>query len=83
MLFMCPIIEDVWVQVVQWLKEIGYDNYNLSVEPIILEDLDNSPMFSVLILASKKGIYNAIRTTRTYKEHVLGEMKSISCTIYV
>ena len=54
MLFLCPKIETFWNSIRVWLGEIGYKGYIISIERIILGDVENSDIFSYIILVCKK-----------------------------
>ena len=76
MLFLCPIIEDFWNSVNNWLTEIGYENYILSLERIILADVENSDIFHYIILICKKVIYNAMKPDKkSNRQQVIYDLK--------
>ena len=67
MLFACPVIKSFWYIVHDWLSNIGYKGYISSVERIIF-GLENTDLFSHIILTSKIIIYNAMKADK--KPHI-------------
>ena len=47
-----------------WLTEVRYKGYIILVERVILGDMENSDLFSYIILTCKKIIYNATKTDK-------------------
>ena len=52
---------DLWRSVKTWIQDLGMDNYNLSVERIILGNPENATCINTIILLTKKTIYNAMK----------------------
>ena len=52
---------DLWRSVRTWIQDLGMDNYNLSVERIILGDPQNATCINTIILLTKKTIYDAMK----------------------
>ena len=61
MLLYCPIITRLWDMVNQWVIDIGFIDYNLSISRKILGDLENGPILSSIIPIAKKVIYDSFR----------------------
>ena len=64
MLLNCPVIQDLWLEIKNWLKEIGFIGYNLSESKIILGDIENGNIPFTILLLSKKVIYDAFKRNR-------------------
>ena len=45
----------------QWITEIGFIGYNLSIFKKIIGDLENGPMLNSIILITKKVIYDSFK----------------------
>ena len=58
-LLYCPIITRLWDMVNQWVIDIGFIDYNLSISRKIIGDLENGPILSSIILIAKKVIYDS------------------------
>ena len=41
MLLKCPVIQDLWSKIKNWLEEVGFIGYNLSESKIKLGDIEN------------------------------------------
>ena len=61
MLLYCPIINQLWDMVNQWITEIGFIGYNLSIYKKIIGDLENGPILNSIILITKKVIYDSFK----------------------
>ena len=61
MLLYCPIIKRLWDMVNQWVIDIGFIGYKLSVSRKIIGDLENGPILSSIILITKKVIYDSFK----------------------
>ena len=61
MLIQCEVTIDLWLEVGNWIPELGIVNYHLSAEEIILGDIENATSFNTIILLAKKIIHNAIK----------------------
>ena len=58
--------------------EIGYKGYVLSMECIVLGDLENSDIFSYIILTFKMTIYDAMKADKIpHLQQVLNNIKNI------
>ena len=61
-----------------WLGGIGYKGYIISIERIILGDLENSDIFSYIILVCKHIIYGAMKEGKQpHIQHFYCELKNI------
>ena len=61
MLVSCPVVSHFWDTNHGGLAGFGYRGYVISIECIILGDLENSDVFSSIILVCKMTIYNAMK----------------------
>ena len=78
MLFTCPKVEESWTTISFCLSNLGYNNYDISIEHIIRGDLENPYLFSFNLLISKKVIYNAMKNDKSlYKQQVINVMKHV------
>ena len=48
----------------QWITEIGFIGYNLSIFKNIIGDLENGPILNSIILITKKVIYDSFKKDR-------------------
>ena len=77
MLLKCPVIVELWEQVNEWLKEIGFINYNLTETKKILGDIDNGNITTTIILLTKKVIYNSFKKDKLPSiHHIKNETKN-------
>ena len=75
MLLKCPVIVELWEQVNEWLKEIGFINYNLTETKKILGDIDNGNITTTIILLTK--IYNSFKKDKLPSiHHIKNETKN-------
>ena len=78
MLLNCAIISDLWRRVNNWIKEIGFINYNLTESKIILGDLENGNIPTTVILLTKKVMYNSFKKGKEpVIQHVQNETKNV------
>ena len=56
MLLYCNIVQNLLIEVNNWLTELGFLEYNLTDSRKILGDLDNGPIINSIILFTKKVI---------------------------
>ena len=61
MILSCPVIVELWNEVNNWINEIGFINYKLSENRIILGDIENGITLTTIILLTKKVIYNSFK----------------------
>ena len=61
MLVSCPVISHFWDTIHGGLAVFGYRGYVMSMECIILGDLENSDVFSSIILVCKMTMYTAMK----------------------
>ena len=59
MLLECENVKDLWLNVENWISEIGVINYNLNNKTIILGELHKAHWINAIILITKKVIFNA------------------------
>ena len=61
MILSCPVIVELWKEVNNWINEIGFINYKLSENRIILGDIENGITLTTIILLTKKVFYNSFK----------------------
>ena len=61
MLLQCEISHGLWLDVGNWISELGMENYHLSDTRIIPGDLENASSINTIILFTKKAIYNSMK----------------------
>ena len=61
MLLYCNIVQNLWLEVNNWIIELGFKNYNLTNSRKFLGDLDNGPIINSIILLTKKVIYDSFK----------------------
>ena len=69
MLFDCPVSKDLWLNVQNWIVELGIPNYIITKEKIIMGELERAICINSIILLTKKILYNCMKETKT--PHVL------------
>ena len=64
MLIECDNVKSLWLEVENWISDIGVDNYHINNKTIILGELHKAHWINSVILLTKKNIFNA-RTSIT------------------
>ena len=64
MLIECDNVKSLWLEVENWISDIGVDNYHINNKTIILGELHKAHWINAVILLTKKPIFNA-RTSIT------------------
>ena len=59
MLLECDNVKNLWLNVENWIAEIGVVNYHLNNKTIILGELHKAHWINAIILITKKVIFNA------------------------
>ena len=59
MLIECDNVKILWLNVENWIAEIGVVNYHLNNKTIILGELQKAHWINAIILITKKVIFNA------------------------
>ena len=55
----CTVAQEIWREVEHWLSEIGLANYTIDEQKIILGEYQKSYWINVVLLMTKKVIFNA------------------------
>ena len=64
MLIECDNFKSLWLEVENWISDIGVVNYHINNRTIILGELHKAHLINAVILLTKKTIFNA-RTSIT------------------
>ena len=57
MLIDCPKTTNLWLEVENWIRTLGMEKYCLTDRRKILGDLENSGQINIIILNTKKNIF--------------------------